>query len=251
MKKNIVQILVFGFLLLGFSCSKSEVSTTTTAQGKSGSLARMVVVGNYLYVIDHKDLSTFDISQADNPIEKNKQTVGFGIETIFPFANYLFLGSNDGMYIYDISNPAMPKSASAKRVEHITACDPVVANENYAYVTLNSLRNNCGNQVANRLLVVDVQDVLYPKIVYRKTLSGPKGLGLSNTHLFICEKDEGVVVFDLSQPALPTPVDTLSGFTANDIIMNNGTMVVVCEDGIRQFNYNNIDSIYQISHLAL
>lgn len=254
MKFNIKNTL-FSLLsiVLILSCSKDSVETTFNSDtGKSGSLARMIVVGNYMYVVDNENLKTFDISTANNPISKSSTQVGFGIETIFPFANYLFIGSTDGMYIYNINNPAIPVLASSGKVDHFRSCDPVVANENHAYVTLNTLNTNCGNSIIiNELQIVDIEDVLHPFVVNKIPLAGPKGLGIDGVNLFICDKDFGVIIFDLSDPVSPLPIDTLKGFTANDLIPDNGNLLVVCNDGLRQFDYSNINNISLTSYLDI
>jgi len=239
-----IYYIIFALLFALVSCDKNDITTTTFQNGKSGSTARMIIVNNYMYVVDEQRLKTFDISITDQPTMVDSLEIGFGIETIFPFANYLFIGSTDGMFIYDISNPASPKPASAENVQHFTACDPVVANDNYAYVTLNSLLSTCGTTTSlNELQVVDIQDIFHPQLVNTIQMAGPKGLGIDGNNLFVCDKNLGVIVFDLSIPDTPTAIDTLSGFTANDVITNNGNLLVVCNDGLRQFNYSNIDSI--------
>ena len=254
MKLNIkVALLNLVLFVLLFSCTKDSSSTTfNPSTGKSGSTARMIVVGDYMYVVDNKNLKTFDISTPNNPISRSSIEVGFGIETIFPFANYLFIGSTDGMYIYNINNPAIPVLASTGRVDHFRSCDPVVANSNYAYVTLNTLNTECGNSIiVNELQIVDIQDVLHPQVINQMQLLGPKGLGLAGSNLFICDKDLGVLVFDLTDPEIPSIIDTLTGFTANDLIPDNGNLLVVCNDGLRQFDYSNINNISLTSYLDI
>ena len=247
-----IQILIFTLIVAMISCSKDNNSSTNFQNGKSGSMARMVIVNNYMYVVDNQNLKTFDISTNNNPIEVDKTEVGFGIETIFPFANYLFIGSTDGMYIYDISNPENPVSASSQHVEHFTACDPVVAYNNYAYVTLNTIVSSCGRSTAlNEMQIVDIQDIFHPFVVRTIPMAGPKGLGIDGNNLFVCDKNLGVIVFDISMPTSPNVIDTISGFTANDLITDNGNLLVVCNDGLRQFNYSNIDSITLTSLMNL
>ncbi len=51
----------------------------------------------------------------------------------------MFLGSTNGMYIYDISAPDTPKYVS--ELQHVTSCDPVVVDDKYAYVTLRGGNN--------------------------------------------------------------------------------------------------------------
>lgn len=249
MKINIINTLILAvFFSLIASCSKQN--TDTSRNGTSGSLARMIVLDNYMYVINNSELTTFDISTPSTPLETDKIEIEFGIETLFPFANYLFIGSNSGLFIYDITNPAKPVAASESKVEHFTACDPVVANANFAYVTLNSLRTDCGNTVeVNRMEIVDIQNIRYPKVVNSIEMSGPKGLGIDGNHLFVCEKNLGVIIYELSNPSFPNAIDTLTGFVANDLIPDNGNLMVVCDDGLRQFNYTDINNISLISFL--
>lgn len=254
MKFNIKYTLLSLLTIVAmFSCNKEGSDTTfNPSSGQSGSLARMVVVGDYMYVVDDQNLKTFDISTPNNPISKSATEVGFGIETIFPFANYLFIGSTDGMYIYSINNPASPVLASSGRVDHFRSCDPVVANEDYAYVTLNTLNTACGNSIiVNELQVVDIQSILHPQVVNKIPMEGPKGLGVDANILFICDKDLGVLVYSLLDPIIPSIIDTLSGFTANDLIPDNGNLLVVCDDGLRQFDYSDINNISLTSHLDL
>lgn len=243
--------LIYLLLIFFLGCGKTN-TTIVQQNGKSGSTARMVIVNNFMYVVDHQNLKTFDISVKEDPKEVDKKEVGFGIETIFPFASYLFIGSTDGMYIYNISNPANPITATSQHIQHFSSCDPVVANNNFAYVTLNTNVSSCNRSVeVNELQIVDIQDILNPTVVNKIQMEGPKGLGLDGNNLFICDKTIGVVVFDLTNPESPVIIDTISGFTANDIIPNNGNLLVICNDGLRQFNYSNIDSIYLTSLMDL
>ena len=97
-------------------------------------MARFSIVNNYLYTVNNSQLTSFNITTANNPVKTATQTVGWNIETIYPFSNKLFIGSMTGMFIYDISNPATPVAQG--QFTHVRSCDPVIADGNYAYVTL-------------------------------------------------------------------------------------------------------------------
>jgi hypothetical protein len=117
---------------------------TTSAEGavgKGGSLARFMIVRDYLYAVDNQKINIFNIQNLSIPTKIKEQNVGWGIETIFNRNEYLYLGSTNGMYIYDIKSLGNPVFVS--RIAHINACDPVVVDEKYAYVTLRS-GNLCG-----------------------------------------------------------------------------------------------------------
>ena len=81
-------------------------------------------------------MDLMDISELYNPIQVTTLNVGWGLETIFQYKNNLFIGSQTGMYIYDLSDPAVPEQLSV--FNHLRSCDPVVVDDDYAYVTLRS-----------------------------------------------------------------------------------------------------------------
>ena len=51
-------------------------------------------------------------------------TVGWNIETIFPYKTNLYIGSTTGVFIFNTNNPYRPHQISA--FSHVTGCDPVV-----------------------------------------------------------------------------------------------------------------------------
>ena len=65
----------------------------------------------------------------------NKVNVGsWNVETIFPFKDKLFIGSQNGMFVYNINNADNPSLVG--QFSHVQSCDPVIADDDYAYVTL-------------------------------------------------------------------------------------------------------------------
>lgn len=115
--------------------------TNDVVVGQGGSLARFKIVKDYLYTVDSHNINVFNIENLNSPEKVESVHAGFDIETIFNLGDNLFLGSRSGMYIYDISSPSKPVSVS--EFQHGKTCDPVVADENYAYVTLRG-GNSCG-----------------------------------------------------------------------------------------------------------
>ncbi|MBC8147349.1 MAG: hypothetical protein H8E98_05135 [Bacteroidetes bacterium] len=120
--------LIILIIVIATACSKMDSQDmsgdpkSAPTDGKSGSTARIVSKGNYIYAIDNQTLKVIDISVPGNPNYIKTVDVGFGIETIYPFKDYLFIGSTTGMYIYSLSNPENPNQLSM--FEHITSCDP-------------------------------------------------------------------------------------------------------------------------------
>nr|MBP6663777.1 hypothetical protein [Chitinophagales bacterium] len=125
MKIKIFLFFAMISVLFFASCSKESVTNNPNNSGEGGSMARFVIVDNYLYSVDNTTLHIYNISQANQPVLAANLDIGMGIETIFSFKNYLFIGSTSGMFIYDISNPTNP--INGINFQHATACDPVVA----------------------------------------------------------------------------------------------------------------------------
>ncbi|MDR0726335.1 MAG: hypothetical protein LBF59_10075 [Prevotellaceae bacterium] len=216
-----------------------------SGSGKGGSMARFCIVDSILLTVDNTSLNMFDISDPGNPVflTSRTQQLGFGIETIFPMDSLLFIGSQMGMYIYYISKYGFPQYLST--VWHITSCDPVVAHDNYAYVTLNSNNTGCG-RTSNLLQIYDISDLKDPKLV--KEIPGfasPMGLGVDGDRnkLFVC--DNGLKVYDISERTFPLQtgdmhtagVHDVSG--AYDVIPLDGLLILVASTGIYQLDYRN------------
>lgn len=235
----------FVFALLLTACeggSDSLGSGGDSSGGKGGSMARFTIAGDYLYTVDQQTLKTFALSNAAQPeyLDRKDQYLSFGIETIFCMDTLLFIGSQDGMYIYDIARPEFPQQLSY--VSHIRSCDPVVASGNYAYVTLNSERQWCGN-TSNVLNIYDISDLSHPVLKVTQSMNSPKGLGFDRNKLFVCDAVSGVKVFDVSDPLRPIWIDDWTHqpyteqATAYDVIPIDGVLLVSADRGIFQFDY--------------
>ncbi|MFO7829338.1 MAG: hypothetical protein R6V23_11990, partial [Bacteroidales bacterium] len=148
--KTLAIIIIAIFI---YSCDDNSAyySDSSSDTGTSGSLARFAIAGNYLYTVELEQLKIFNVSDETSPQFIKQIYPGFGIETIFAKGDYLFLGSQWGVYIYDISSPENPQQLSV--YSHTYSCDPVVVSGNYAYSTLNSA-GPCGRGL-NQLDVID------------------------------------------------------------------------------------------------
>ena len=152
---------IFLVIILSFSCSGDSIFPTSnsadnrSASSKGGSSAKFAIKENILYVVESEYLNVFDISHENESLLLEKSRVGFGIETIFPFGDLLFLGTQIGVLIYDISIPSKPEYLS--EYAHIVSCDPVVTDGEYAYLTLRT-GSNCGRPI-NELQILGLSDI--------------------------------------------------------------------------------------------
>ena len=234
MKKYITLLLV-AFL---FACSdgtNDSASENAPADGQGGSLATFTLKGDYLYVVDQQNLSVFSVQETDNPIQVNTVPIGFDIETLFGYKDYLYIGSQTGMFIYGLSNPEFPEKLSS--VQHFTACDPVVANDTHAFVTLHS-NTFCGNNI-NLLEIYDVTDVTSPILISSRNLTYPKGLGLYGNYLFVC--DDEIKIFDVSDPTQSKLVNAINK-EVFDVIIRGDLLIAIGNNGLFQYQLSAADN---------
>ena len=231
----------------GLFYASSGVRATAAApagsQGKGGSLARFAVLGQALYTVDEQSLRLFDLQNPASPVPGPKLPLQFGVETIFPQDHYLFLGTQRGMYIFDVAAPAAPRQVSY--YQHVVSCDPVVVDGRYAYVTLRNGRP-CGGG-ANVLEVIDLTDLSRPQFARSYPLTGPRGLGAENNRLYVC--DDGLKTFDTSQAPALAP---LQHFTApvTDVIPNGDYLLAIGPGGLYQYRING-SILQQVSLLPI
>jgi len=238
-------LAVFFIFLFLISCELGNESAQdfSPGEGKGGSMARFTITGNHLYTVDQKSLKVFNLTDPQKPVFVTTRDVGFDVETIFPMAQNLFMGTSTGMYIYSISTPADPQKISF--YEHIFSCDPVVSDGKYAYVTLSSSNSRCWRAV-NELQIVDIQNLKNPSLVSSYTLSGPRGLAVRNDTLWIC--DSGIKIYDIKNKKDIRLIRHFDNLQAFDIILNNNLILVIGESGFTQYKLEN-DIIRKLSEI--
>ncbi|MCY7311018.1 MAG: hypothetical protein LH619_09580, partial [Chitinophagaceae bacterium] len=223
--------------VIALSSSQSGGTFSNSAApivGIAGSMARFSIVNNYLYAVNNSNLISFNIATANNPVRTATQSVGWDIETIYPFNNKLFIGSMTGMFIYDITNPATPVAQG--QFSHARRCDPVIADGNYAYVTLRG-GSACGGNT-NQLDVVNISNLNLPTLAKTYLMDGPYGLTKDNNTLFICDGKAGLKMYDAANPLNIILKKTVANMETYDAIAFNGNLLVVAKDGLYQYGYS-------------
>lgn len=222
-------------------------SGPSNSSGIGGSTARFTINGNHLYVLDGEGLKTVDITSDKNPVAGSTTNLSWDIETIFPYQDKVFVGSQSGMYILGLSDPANPTILS--KYAHLRSCDPVVVEGNFAYVTL---RN--GSQCAgflNQLEVIDITDAFNPAQVAVYNMTNPYGLGIDQGLLFICDGNDGLKIYDASD-IMAIDKNMLAHYKnihAFDVIPFNQTAILIGETGLFQYDYSDIKNIKLISSI--
>lgn len=218
--------------------------------GVGGSMARFMLNDQLLYVIALPSrLKTVNTANTAQLVVIDSVDMPRSMETLFKMEDKLFIGTTTGMLILSLENPEAPRQIA--EYNHVTSCDPVVVDGQFAYVTLRS-GNSC-NSVSNLLEVIDISSIEHPFLVKSYPMFNPHGLGTDGNLLFICDGAAGLKIYDKTDP-LQIHMNQLVHYpdiNTYDVIPYNGLLMMVGADGIYQYDYSDPTNIFQISHISI
>jgi len=232
---------------LGNMPNASSSEKTGGVNGKAGSTSRFAISHNFLYTVSQSSLNALTLTNPARPELTSTISIGWQIETIFPFGEHLFIGSATGIFIYDVSIASAPAAKGA--FAHATACDPVVTDGKYAYSTLRT-GTTCTRGV-NQLDVLDVEDVNNPKLLRTYPMNNPHGVGIDNDLLFICEAENGLKIYDASDPNNLKLLRQEKSVEAMDVIPYNNILIVTSPEGIYQYDYSDVSHFKLLSKIKV
>ncbi len=250
--KKLLTLLLSAALALPMltACHKDGDSVANvSSNGKSGSTARFSLVGDQLLALSGDFLVSYDVSNPASgltridSIRATTNTWGSQApETVFPFKDYVLLGTPNGMQIYRNTNGQLSYLST---YSHVMSCDPVVAQGDYAYVTLRQ-ENRCRTGL-NQMEVIDISNIDFPVMKSATQMNKPMGLAVNGNDLFVCE-DAKVCHVDVSDPVMPRVVRWYDA-TGYDCIYDRGRLVVVGPSGLVQYQMNG-DHLTELSRIA-
>jgi hypothetical protein len=225
-------------------------ATGAPVVGQGGSMARFTISKNHLYTIGEQEIYAIPIQSDGSVNNSNRVALPWGIETIFPYQDFLFIGARDGMHILGLSNPSSPNHMST--FSHAVACDPVVVQNDIAFVTLRTGNMCAGNN--NQLDVIDVSNLMQPRLLHTHRMDNPHGLAVRGNYLYLCEGQHGLKVFDISNlGAIRSNLKAhIKGFDAFDVIsISPEILLVIGVDGFRQYKVSNPTQLVLISQIPV
>lgn len=256
---TVIAIFFSVVMLLTIQSCSSDLGISSEAGGGevlSGSYARMLRLDNRLYVIGRNSLRVLDTTDPSNPTPMQTIDINAEVESLFRNDEFLFVGSQEAMFIYEIDSNGIPvligETPYAEFLEFTCFSDPIVANRNTAYVTLSTdeIINNFCFRSLNELRVYDLANVSQPDLLDVIPMQEPKGLGLDGDHLFVCERFNGVSAFNVADPSNVEQFYQSEPFQAVDLIPASGNLLVIGVDTIYQYDYSDISNITRISAFA-
>ncbi|HSK12171.1 MAG TPA: hypothetical protein VK907_03095, partial [Phnomibacter sp.] len=229
------------------SLSSNSGSFNKSATGKGGSMARFAITHDHLYTVTTNKLNTLSIAKPEQPVFRGSVDLPWGIETIYPFRDKLFIGANTGMHIFTIADPSSPKQAGT--FAHARVCDPVIADDKYAYVTLRS--GSVCQGFINQMDVVDINNIFSPKLVKSYPLTNPHGLDKDGDWIYVCDGRDGLKVLDATNVNNVVVKKQIPLKDAFDVIVWNKVAIVSAADGLHQFDVSNVNDIRELSFIGL
>ena len=232
---------------MSLGLTSNAPSSGSSSVGVNGSMSRFALYRDYLYSVINNQMNIIDLSGEEPVKAADDVYIGWNVETIFSYKNNMFMGTPTGMVIYSVANPLKPEYVRA--VWHVFGCDPVVVENDMAYVTIHS-GNACG-QTNNDLIVYDVSDVTDPRHIVTYAMKNPKGLGIDNGTLFLC--DEGLKIYNASNPQtlMANRLAHYSGMDGFDVIPFDNVLMMIADDGLYQYDYSDLTKIHQLSKLPI
>jgi hypothetical protein len=237
------------FIAVGLlSCTEDGADLSTGAgTGTAGSFASFVIVGDYLYALNGSTVKTFELGTSGEMNQTDELELFANLETVFPYGSMLLVGSQQGVFFLDRTNPAELEQLSV--YSHITACDPVVARNDIAYSTLRSTRCRFGN--VDQLDVIDFSNIENPTIIRSYEAINPLGLGLRGQFLFLCEND-GLSMYNVADPANLIRMGELmfDDAIAIDVIPADQFLIVTTNRGIYNVQFSDTGDMHVIGQVT-
>jgi hypothetical protein len=224
-------------LLMAEDALANFESTPGGSIGVGGSYAKFQINENALYTTDTYQLNVFNITEPDETFYDKSVAMYFWLgggqfETLFKQKDFLFVGATNGMYVVDATDEFNPFFVSG--FSHATACDPVVVSGNTAYITVRG-GNSCG-AIQDQVNVIDITDVSNPTLVSTTLLGQPYGLGFRNDVLYVCCGNNGLKVFDATNPAV-LDLENTYDVNVKDVIPLSTHLIAVGNNTITQYSY--------------
>ncbi|MGD9930505.1 MAG: LVIVD repeat-containing protein [Mangrovibacterium sp.] len=221
-----------------------------TTFGIGGSMARFGLYKNFLYIVDNTLLYVFNISNLESPVDLGAKSIGWNIETMFLYDDHMFLGTTSGMLVYSLEIEQNPTYIN--QYNHITSCDPVVVQNDLAYVTLHD-GGWCGRSV-NRLDVIRMSDQ-YTKLtmIASYPMANPHGLGIDGDVLFVCDGGAGLKIFDASDPLTISShkIAEFPDINTYDVIPVNNYLFMIGDAGFYLYDYSDLQNIQLLSTIPV
>jgi hypothetical protein len=207
-------------------------------RGVKGTVNKIAVYSNHVYVVSNSKLHTFQDSPS-NIMLVGSTDIGWDNETIYSEGNHLFIGTQSSMIVMDVTNPSSPIETST--YNHPNSCDPVLPIGNIAYLTLRTADFTGCSGDENTLEVLDISNINSPEKITSIPMTSPYGMTMINNNLYVGEGTNGMAIFDAVDPANPILINSNTSIVAYDVIEHPSIpnrILTTSDFGLSQYEVN-------------
>jgi len=248
------QIYYFDFANRLIPASAVPSSFAGNSNNGIGSVNRIAYQNDHVYVISRSSLTILKNDDELSFVSTNQ--IGRNMETIFPYEDNIFIGTQNSVEIFDASDPANPRQVSS--FWHATSCDPVFPIDGVAYVTLRTGDfSECPGDV-NSLVVLDVDTDLArvgtPTVLQEIEMESPYGLTLTNDKLYVGEGANGLKIFDATERGNLKLENFDTSIEAYDVISHpsrTDLILIAGPKGLGQYEVEGVDNLSLVSWLDM
>lgn len=228
--------------------ASSTTSSGSNSTGKGGSMSKFAIVNNFLYMVNSSEMIPVDISNPAKPVSKLKMGLASGnVETLFPYNSYLYMGTSDGILVYNTAGSAETPNFISN-IRHILGCDPVIVDKDVAFSTVRG-GTACRTTNLSQLNIYNVANPSQSYLIRSEPMTEPYGLGIKDDLLFVCQGKNGLFVYQYDQGNLSFK-HSYPDIHAFDVIVNGNILIVTADNGLFQFDISDKNNVVYLSKLV-
>ena len=202
----------FGLYIVDVSDKNNPVLVKSIATGRINDIK---IIDNYLYT---SNFSIYDISNPDSPVRTGYYFSGITAFSIKVNGNYAFVGDYKGIEVIDISDKNNPKFVgsivSSSVVYGIDIKDDYLLIANYT-------KNLKVASILSGIQSISKKDFDEPEIVkIVETHDYTEGLFIDGNDLYVANGNNGLKIFDISDPVNMTQIGNLYTSYANKVYVS-------------------------------
>ncbi len=181
--------------------------------------------GKYVYFCYmYAGFSIIYVSDPSNPIEVSSDNPDWSY-SIFSDRNYLYVGTESGLYIYDISDPSNPVEIGSIYNNNF-AVTGIFVLKNYAYL-------GCVNWPNYSLRILNISDPTNPQEVGVYDLpNSPNNVFISGNLAYVADGQGGLRIIDVSDPTNPQEVGHFDTPNSASEVYASGNYAFVAVDDL-------------------
>lgn len=229
--------------------SKKHITRPFHPSGLSNSLSRLRVSNNQVYTLLGKSIGVYQFTNPIAPIKLNTIATNKTAETLFLHKEMLFAVGKKETQLFSLEKPESPAFLSS--TEHWTSSSSAVLHNKKVILTHHTSTDN--KTESDQLSVLDLQNVYEPKVQFSFAMTNPLGLALYKQHLYICDGNAGLKIHksDTSQKMTSRAEMQYPEIHAVDIIPLKNTLLLIFDDGIKQYAVEKNNTLKEISLISI